>query len=120
MTTIFDPLRRAWVTVDFGNPNIFAPVPTRDELAEAVRKQEAIEAADKKEYMSQYIIWNPKSPNPPTVVQHTRPEAIRIAGRMAHENPGQEFYVCKLVNVASQSAPIPQPTRVVTYTDLEK
>lgn len=64
--------------------------------------------------MSQYIIWNPASQKPPTAIQPDHTTAIRTAGRMAHENPGQTFYVCKLVNSAVKPIPVE-----VNYKDLE-
>ena len=70
--------------------------------------------------MSAYIIWNPKSKLPPTVTHDTRTAAIRVAGRMADQNPGESFYVCKLTNVACKAVPVPQPVVKVEYTDLEK
>jgi hypothetical protein len=77
--------------------------------------QEQIEAN-----VANYIIWNPKSTQPPKAVQPNRPQAIRIAGKMAAESPGEEFYVCKLVSRAVKPKPLPQPERAVQYTDLEK
>ena len=68
--------------------------------------------------MSAYIIWNPKSKLPPTVTHDTRSAAIRTAGRMADQNPGESFYVCKLTNVAKKEPPTVAPK--VEYTDLEK
>ena len=68
--------------------------------------------------MSAYIIWNPKSKLPPTVTHDSRPAAIRVAGRMADQNPGESFYVCKLTNVAKKDLPVVTPK--VEYTDLEK
>jgi hypothetical protein len=70
--------------------------------------------------MSAYILWNPKSRLPPTVTFEDRGKAIKVAGRMAADNPGESFYVCKLVNVASKAKPVPQPILAVQYTDLEK
>ncbi len=69
----------------------------------------------KEQPMSQYIIWNPASPLPPTKVFSTRPEAIRVAGKMAHSEPGATFYVCKLTNSACKPIPVD-----VTYEDLDK
>lgn len=62
-----------------------------------------------------YIVWNPTSILPPKVVHDDRAKAIQVAGRMSHENPGQTFYVCKLVNSATK--PI---SPAVKYEDLEK
>lgn len=70
--------------------------------------------------MSAYIIWNPKSKLPPTVTHDTRSAAIRIAGRMAGQNPGETFYVCKLVSSANQAPIVPVPLPKVEYVDLEK
>lgn len=67
--------------------------------------------------MSSYIIWNPASRLPPTVIHPSRPKAIQIAGKMAAENPGESFYVCKLTNVAKRPAAVSPP---VEYTDLDK
>lgn len=69
--------------------------------------------------MSKYIIWNPESPLPPTVVHNSRPEAIRVAGRMAGQNEGATFYVCKLMHSANKPKPVPVTT-AVHYVDLEK
>lgn len=86
------------------NARFFAgPIPTQQEQ---LRKN-----------MANYIIWNPKSKLPPTVVFSGRPEAIKVAGRMAGNNPGEEFYVCKLVHRATKAVPVPEP--VVKFTDLE-
>ena len=68
-----------------------------------------------KEKSVEYIVWNPASNLPPRVRHPDRATAIKVAGRMAHENPGQEFIVCKLVNVAKKPLPVD-----VTYTDLER
>ena len=65
--------------------------------------------------MSSYIVWNPASKLPPTVVHQDRPTAIRVAGRMAAQNPGEKFYVCKLTNLAK----LPKPINV-QYEDLER
>lgn len=69
----------------------------------------------KAETMAQYIVWNPASTIPPKVIHADRPTAIRVAGRMAHENPGQTFYVCKLTNKAVKPLPVD-----VTYEDLDR
>jgi hypothetical protein len=61
-----------------------------------------------------YIIWNQNSSLPPKVIHQDRPTAIKVAGRMAHENPGEKFFVCKLVLTATKPLPVD-----VTYTDLE-
>lgn len=55
------------------------------------------------ELSGQYIIWNPNSPLPPTSVFTDRPAAIRVAHRMASQNRGERFCVCKIVGV-SESA----------------
>lgn len=69
----------------------------------------------KEEKVSEYIVWNPDS-NLPVRVRHTdRGTAIRVAGRMAHENPGKTFYVAKLVNSAMKPVPVE-----VNYSDLER
>ncbi len=65
--------------------------------------------------MAQYIIWNPASNLPPKTIQPDRQTAIRIAGRMAHEKPGQTFYVCKLTNSATKPIPVD-----VKYEDLDR
>lgn len=70
--------------------------------------------------MANYIIWNPASRLPPTVTHPDRPTAIKVAGRMAAQNPGEKFYVCKLTNVAHKPIPKPQPIPAVEYEDLEK
>jgi hypothetical protein len=78
-------------------------------------QQELRKAAEETKSVSEYIIWNPASPLPPKVIQNDRGKAISVAGRMAHENPGATFYVCKLVHSASK--PIAPD---VKYTDLDK
>ncbi len=65
--------------------------------------------------LSQYIIWNPTSNLTPKVIQPDRQTAIKVAGRMAHENPGQTFYVCKLTNSAVKPIPVD-----VKYEDLDR
>lgn len=70
--------------------------------------------------MANYIIWNPASRLPPTVTHDSRPTAIKVAGRMAGQNPGESFYVCKLVQKAFKARPVPQPEPTVVYEDLEK
>jgi hypothetical protein len=70
--------------------------------------------------MSSYIVWNPNSKLPPTRVLSSRPEAIKMAGRMAGQNPGESFYVAKLVHKAHKARPIPQPEPTVLFEDLEK
>ena len=70
--------------------------------------------------MANYIIWNPASRLPPTVTHADRPTAIKVAGRMAGQNPGERFYVCKLVSVAHKAKPLPQPEPTVQYEDLER
>jgi hypothetical protein len=65
--------------------------------------------------MSQYIVWNPASNLPPTVVHPNRDKAIKVAARMSHSNPGQTFFVCKLTN--SVSKPVNPDLK---YIDLEK
>ncbi len=67
------------------------------------------------EKVAQYIIWNPTSNLPPKAIQPDRQAAIRVAGRMAHENPGQTFYVCKLTNSAVKPIPVE-----VKYEDLDR
>ena len=57
--------------------------------------------------VSQYIIWNPKSSAPPTVIHESRPAAIKIAYQMSASTPGEEFFICKLVGKVS--APEPKP-----------
>ncbi len=69
-------------------------------------------AEQEEKKVAQYIIWNTASN---LTIQPDRQTAIRVAGRMAHENPGQTFYVCKLTNRASK--PIPSE---VTYEDLDR
>lgn len=89
------------------NARFFAgPVPTTQEQL--------------KKNMANYIVWNPASKLPPTVVHADRPTAIRVAGRMAGQNPGDSFYVCKLVSKAFKAKPLPQPEPVVQYEDLER
>lgn len=68
--------------------------------------------------MSTYIIWNPKSTLPPTVTHESRAKAILVAGRMANQNAGETFYVCKLTNSAFVPKPVVAPR--VQYVDLEK
>lgn len=65
--------------------------------------------------VAQYIIWNPASTQVPKVIQPDRQTAIKVAGRMAHENPGQTFYVCKLTNSAVKPIPVD-----VKYEDLDR
>jgi hypothetical protein len=65
--------------------------------------------------VSQYIVWCPTAPMPPKVIQPDRQTAIKVAGRMAHENPGQTFYVCKLTNSAVKPIPVD-----VKYEDLDR
>jgi hypothetical protein len=65
--------------------------------------------------MSNYIVWNPSSRLPPTVIHPDRATAIRVAGRMAAKEPGEKFYVCKLVHLASMA-----PRPAVEFLDLEK
>ncbi len=62
-----------------------------------------------------YIVWTPSSDLPPKVVHADRATAIRVAGRMAHENPGKTFYTCKLVNSACKPVPVD-----VKYEDLDR
>lgn len=64
--------------------------------------------------MSTYIVWNPASKLPPTVTHPDRATAIKVAGRMAGQNRGEKFYVCKLVSLAE--APVPG----VQFQDLER
>lgn len=86
-----------------GEPNeVCRPIPTLDELL-------------KRKGMSTYIVWNPTSKLPPTVAHADRGTAIKVAGRMAGQNQGEKFYVCKLVNVAE----LPRPASV-TFLDLER
>lgn len=87
------------------NRRFLTPMPTTKELLE--RKN-----------MASYIVWNPTSNLPPRVVHADRPAAIKVAGRMANNEPGESFYVCKLVHKASKPRPIPVPS--VVYEDLEK
>lgn len=68
-----------------------------------------------KEKESMYIVWNQSSRLPPTVIHQDRTTAIKVAGRMAHENPGAKFYVCKLVCSAVKPLPVD-----VSYEDLDK
>jgi hypothetical protein len=93
MSFEFDPMKR---TTPFRGVVCANPTPT------------------KAEPVSQYIIWNPAASSPPRIIHNTRPEAIRIAGGMAHKEPGATFYVCKLVNSAQKPLPIS-----VDYKDLE-
>lgn len=65
--------------------------------------------------MAQYIVWNPASNLPPTVIQPDRQTAIKVAGKMAHQQPGQMFYVCKLTNSAVKPVPVD-----VKYEDLDR
>lgn len=86
----------------------------RDELPQNAAFMKPVQKVENKE-MAQYIIWNPSSTKPPTVRFSTRPEAIRVSGRMAHENPGETFFVAKLVNSACKPVPVE-----VSYQDLDK
>ncbi len=97
-----------------GDPARLGPAPT---AAEQVVINEAVKLlrAEEKKNMGQYIVWNPASNLPSKVVHENRPTAIRVAGRMANENPGETFYVCKLVNKASKPA---NPS--VAYEDQDK
>ncbi len=72
----------------------------------------------KEEKMAEYIVWTPDSPLPPRVVHKDRQTAIRVAGRMAHENPGKTFYSCKLTNSAYK--PPPAAPVEVKYEDLDR
>ena len=67
--------------------------------------------------MSNYIIWNPKSRLVPTTIHPDRPTAIRIAAKMAAENQGEKFFVCKLVHSSLMPLPVKQS---IQYVDLEK
>lgn len=69
--------------------------------------------------VSNYIIWNPSSKLPPTVTHATRAAAIKVAGRMAGQYPGEKFFVAKLVNVAHKEVPKPQPEPTVQFTTLD-
>lgn len=71
-------------------------------------------ACKEKEKMSSYILWNQKSSLPPTVVFGERDKAIKAAAGMAHKNPGEKFYVCKLVHSAEV------PLAGVQYEQLDK
>jgi hypothetical protein len=110
------PIRAAHVPTPIQETFYGPPAITFPQHNEA-KLQELRDIAAKAEQVStsQYIIWNPGSALPPRVVQNSRPEAIKVAGRMANENPGSTFYVCKLVHKAEK--PI---APAVTYTDLEK
>lgn len=87
------------------NKAFLTPMPTLQQQLDRLEKNN----------MSAYIIWNPASKLPPTVTHSSRPEAIRVAGRMAAQNPGESFYVCKLTNKAFQPKVV-----AVQYDDLEK
>ncbi len=122
MAREFDPFR---YTGGFGPVTgnvVFPKPPARPmELAETVGKPGSMERFLAPAYKetevtaTKYIVWNPASHLPPKVTHPDRQTAIRVAGRMAHENPGQEFFVCKLVNSAKKPVPVE-----VNYQDLDR
>lgn len=46
-----------------------------------------------------WIIWNPASTEPPKARFTTEAQARKVAGTMAEQNPGQDFYVLKAERV---------------------
>lgn len=51
-----------------------------------------------------YIIWNPTASNPPTKKFDSEAQAIKIAEKLAAENPSQEFHVLKVVSTSKLQA----------------
>ncbi len=90
-------------------PGLMSGVPFRGVVCQNKKEENNV---------AKYIVWNPNSQLPPRVVHDGRPQAIRVAGHMAHSNPGETFYVCKLTNSAYKPKPVPVPE--VTYVDLAK
>jgi hypothetical protein len=69
---------------------------------------------DKFDKETRYIVWNPESELPPTVIHKDRQSAISVAYRMSAENPGQSFAVCKIVGYSYMEPSKPH------FTDTEK
>lgn len=61
--------------------------------------------------MSQYIVWGVGATVAPKVIHDSRPYAIKVAYKLAADNPGERFYVCKLVGVVEAGSP--------KYSDME-
>ncbi len=59
-----------------------------------------------------YIVWSPTGPTPPRATHVFRHEAIRAAHSMARQHPGQQFYVCELIDLCE--------TALVKHTDIRE